>query len=110
MESTEEKIQQMQLLEQNLQNFLMQRQQFQLQLIEIESALDELKGKEDAYKIVGSIMVLTKADSIRKELEEKKSTLDIRISSLEKQESRIRDKTGALRKEVLEAIQNKKEN
>ena len=39
---TEKKINQLQLLEQSMQNLSMQKQQFQLQQVEIESALKEL--------------------------------------------------------------------
>ena len=84
METTDEKIQQMQMIEQNLQNFLMQRQQFSLQLIEINSALDEIKDKKSAYKIVGNIMVLSSREDLEKDLNEKKKMLEIRISNLEK--------------------------
>ena len=40
---TEQKIQQLQLIEQSMQQFLMQKQSFQTQLVEIESALKELE-------------------------------------------------------------------
>ena len=58
----EKKIEQLQLYEQSLQNFLAQRQQFQIQLIEIESALRELEKTDKAYKLVGNIMVSSKKD------------------------------------------------
>ena len=45
---TEKKIEQLQLLEQSLQSFLVQRQQYQSHEIEIESALNEIKGKKTA--------------------------------------------------------------
>ena len=40
---TEEKIAQLQLTEQNLQNFLMQKQTFQSQLFEVDNELIELE-------------------------------------------------------------------
>ena len=57
---SEKKINQLQMLEQSMQNLLMQKQQFQLQQVEIESALKELENVNEAYKIVGNIMVLSK--------------------------------------------------
>ena len=54
----EKKISQLQMLEQGMQSLLMQKQQFQLQQVEIESALKELENVDEAYKIVGNIMVL----------------------------------------------------
>ena len=64
---TEKKISQLQMMEQSMQGFLMQKQQFQGQLVEIESALKELEKSKEAYKIVGNIMV----SSDKKELEGK---------------------------------------
>ncbi len=107
METTDEKIQQMQMIEQNLQNFLMQRQQFSLQLIEINSALDEIKDKKSAYKIVGNIMVLSSREDLEKDLNEKKKMLEIRISNLEKQEEKLKDRSKALRDEVMVGLKNK---
>ena len=72
---TEQKIAQLQLMEQNLQSFLMQRQQFQSQLVEVESALKELDKSKESYKIVGNIMVSTSKEELKKDLEEKKYIL-----------------------------------
>ena len=51
--NTEQKISQLQLLEQSLQNFNLQKQQLNSKLLEYESALEELDLTEDAYKIDG---------------------------------------------------------
>ena len=84
-EQVQEKIRQLQMLEQALQQLLMQKQTFQLQLMETESALKEIQNTQEAYKIVGNIMVLAKKEDLEKELKEKKETTELRISSLEKQ-------------------------
>ena len=90
---TEKKIQQLQLLEQNLQNIIMQKQSFQMQLMENENALSELdKTKKDVYKIVGTIMINANKEDLKKELKEQKEILDVRIRSLEKQEKIFRKK------------------
>lgn len=101
---TEQKINQLQLFEQSLQNLLMQKQQFQLQLVETESALKELETTEEAYKIVGNIMVLTKKEDLKKDLKEKKEIIEIRIKSLEKQETQIKEKASKLQEEILKKI------
>jgi|SRR3989338_340047 len=103
----EKKIEQLQLYEQSLQNFLAQRQQFQIQLIEIESALRELEKTDKAYKLVGNIMVSSKKDDLKKELLSKKETTELRIKSMEKQESQIKEKATKLRTEVMEIIREK---
>jgi prefoldin beta subunit len=98
---TEQKISQLQLLEQNLQNLSMQRQQFQSTLIEVENALHELETTNQAYKIVSNIMVLTNRDDLKKDLEQRKEMTDIRIKNLEKQEEKLRQKAKELQKVVL---------
>ena len=51
----ENKIAKLQTLEQNIQNYSLQKQNFQSQLIEVDNALYELKkSKGQAYKIVGA--------------------------------------------------------
>ncbi|KHO53238.1 MAG: prefoldin beta subunit [archaeon GW2011_AR18] len=104
-EETQKKIAQLQSLEQNLQNFLMQKQTFQSQLIEIENALDEIeKSSGNVYKIVGSVMISSKKDDIKKDLNDKKEIVSLRISNLEKQEEKIKDKASKLQKEVLSEV------
>ncbi len=71
---TEQKIAQLQLYEQSLQNILIQKQQFQSQSLEIDSALKELEATKEAYKIVGNIMVASKKEDLKKDLESKKET------------------------------------
>lgn len=102
---TEQKIAQLQMLERSLQNLLVQKQQFQIQSAEIDSATKELETSEEAYKIVGSIMVKGNRDILSKELKEKKEILDMRIVSIEKQEKDIRSKAMALQKEVMKELQ-----
>ena len=104
---TEKKIEQLQLYEQNLQNLLSQRQQFQVQLIEVESALKELETTDSAYKLVGNIMVSSKKGDLKKELSSKKETMDLRVKTLEKQESQIKEKATKLREEVMEKMEEK---
>lgn len=102
---TEGKIQQLQLLEQNLQAFLMQKQNFQTQLAETESALKELKDAKQAYKIVGNIMISSKKEELQEYLKDKKEKTELRLKTLEKQEERIKERAQSLQKEVLSKIQ-----
>lgn len=105
---TEEKIKQLQLIEQNMQNSLVQKQQIQSQLLEITSASEELKGKKSAYKIIGNIMVSVGKEKLEKEIKEKKKILELRIENLEKQEDRIKQKAKKLQSDVMEKIKDEK--
>ena len=52
MENSDSKIQEIQFLEQNLQNLLMQKQAFQMELSETQAALKELENSgEEVFKI-----------------------------------------------------------
>lgn len=104
------KIQELQIFEQNLQNILMQKQAFQIEFNEIENAISELKKTEDeVYKVVGGIMLRSDKASLNSELEEKKKLLKIRIDSLEKQNKLIEDKAEKLKKDVNSAVSEKKD-
>ena len=100
----EKKLGQLQLLEQSMQNLLMQKQQFQLQQVEIESALKELEKTKEAYKIVGNIMVLSKKEDLDAELSSKKEVIELRIKTMEKQEGQLREKASKLQSEVLKGM------
>lgn len=106
MKEAEQQIQQLTLLEQNLQNFALQKQGFQIQLLEVESALKELEKSPEAYKIVANIMVKSNTEELKKELTEKKETIELRISTMEKQEKKLREKAQKLQEEVLGKIKN----
>ncbi len=105
-EKTKEKIIQLQVLEQRSQSLLIQKQVFQTQLLEIENAITELeKTKDNVYKLVGPVMVSAKRLDLKKELESKKEILTIRIENIEKQESKIKEESLKIQKEVMKYIQ-----
>lgn len=101
---TEQKISQLQMYEQSLQSFLVQKQQFQGQLAEVESALEEIGKTDKAYKIVGNVMVLSDKKELNADLESKKEMLELRIKAMEKQEVQVREKTSKLQAEILKRI------
>lgn len=100
---------QLQLLQQNLQQVALQKQQFQKQLAEIDSALKELSSSPQAYKIIGSIMVASQKEELQKDLEEKKETLALRLKNFEKQEQLLKERSEELQKKVLEKLKKKNE-
>ena len=104
----QDKISRLQSMEQNVQQYVMRRQQFSQQLMEIDSALKELESSPEAYKIVGNIMVKTSKDQLKKELAERKELADMRIQSLDKQEQKVAEKVEELKKEVMAEIKKAK--
>ena len=97
----QEKIQEMQILEQRIQNLLLQKQSFQIELSETEGALGEIQNSEEVFKIVGNIMLKSDKNSVNNELSEKKKLLELRINSIEKQEDAMEKKAETLRTELV---------
>ncbi|MEK7121731.1 MAG: prefoldin subunit beta [Patescibacteria group bacterium] len=107
---TEKRIGELQILEQQLQKFLMEKQTMQVELNEIENALGELdKTNDEAYKILGGIMIKSNKEELIKEMKEKKKILEIRINSIEKQEVLLSNKSEEMKKELRETLKEKKE-
>ncbi|MBT3690713.1 prefoldin subunit beta [Candidatus Woesearchaeota archaeon] len=104
----QKKVAELQMMEQKLQGFLMQKQTFQGQFLELENALHESKGSEEVYKIVGQIVVKSEKDKLVKELEDKKDLLDKKIKEIEKQEEKMREEIMPLQEEVMKSLKNDK--
>lgn len=104
VEKKEDGLAQMQLIQQNLQNILMQKQQFQMQLNEFTSALSELKTTEKAYRIVGNLMVASQKEDLEKELKNKVQTIELRLKTLEAQEDKFRQRLSELQKNVASGL------
>ena len=102
------KLQELQVIEHNLQNILMQKQAFQMELSEALNALEEISKTKDAiYKMAGSIMIKADKEKTLKELEEKKKILELRNSSLDKQEKLLESKAQEVQNELRKAIEKK---
>ncbi|MFA4886578.1 MAG: prefoldin subunit beta [Candidatus Nanoarchaeia archaeon] len=104
-EETQKQIAQLQMLEQNMQSFLMQKQSIQAQQVEVENALDELgKSSGEVYRIVGPLMMAAKKDVLKSDLESKKEVLALKLKNVDKQETQLREKAQKIQAEVLEQI------
>ena len=103
----QERINKLSTMEHSLQQFLAQKQQFQAQLMELMSALEELEKTEKAYRIIGNVMVDAKKEDLIKDLSEKKELIEVRIKSVEKQEEKMREKTSELQAEVMKEMSDK---
>ncbi|MAG47041.1 prefoldin subunit beta [archaeon] len=104
-QASQEKIQQLQLIEQNMQTLLMQKQKFQSQLLEIDNASKEVEETEkEVYKIVGTIMVESEKPKLTEELKSQKEVIELRIKNIEKQEGLIKEKESQLQSEIMKDI------
>ena len=100
-QETQEKITQLQNVEQNINNLIAQKQQFQSQNIEIENALSQIDGTENVFRIIGNIMVASSKEDVKKDLNEKKEIVDLRLKTIDKQEDKLRAKAADLQQDVL---------
>jgi len=100
------KIAQLQLLQQNLQHILLQKQQLQNNIIELESALQEIKTSEKCYKIMGHIMVSSSKDALSAELQEKKEMNALRLKAYLTQEEKLKKSIDDTQKEAIKEMKN----
>lgn len=105
-QETQQKIQELQGMEQNLNNLVMQKQAFQMELTETENALSEIsKSKDDVFKLVGNIMIKADKKKTEEDLTKKKDLLSLRLKSIDSEEKNLSDNAEALKKEVMAKIQ-----
>jgi prefoldin beta subunit len=86
---------QLQTFQQQLNNVSLQKEGLNVQNLELERALEELKKAKDGeevYKAVGPILIKSTKKELEKELREKKETADVKLKSLDKQEAKLKEK------------------
>ncbi|PIO08806.1 hypothetical protein COU59_00120 [Candidatus Pacearchaeota archaeon CG10_big_fil_rev_8_21_14_0_10_34_12] len=104
-EKQEKEMEELQIIEQRLNNILMQKQSFQIELSETQSALKELAESEgDVFRVIGQLMVKSSREKMNEELSNKEKIIDMKINSLEKQESSFMEKLEFLRDKVLKTM------
>ncbi|MEK6897834.1 MAG: prefoldin subunit beta [Nanoarchaeota archaeon] len=99
----QKKIQEMQILEQNMQNLLLQKQSFEMEFSETKSALVEIENADDEiFRIIGQLLIKSDKLKVKDELLNKEKLIGLRIKSIEKQEDAFAEKLERLRKEILD--------
>ena len=92
-QNLQEQLGKLQQSQQTLQVITAQKQQVEMELAEMDKALEELKKSPDdavLYQSIGMLLVKKSKGSILKDLSEKKELLNVRSSVLGKQEERIK--------------------
>ena len=100
---------QFQQLQQQLQVLATQRLQIEAKLRETEGTLEEL-GKVGAeapvYRSTGSLLLrVDDREALKKELEEEKETLGIRVNTIKKQEKSLGERYEALQQKLSRALE-----
>jgi prefoldin beta subunit len=102
-----EQVSRLQQLQQNLQAVMMQKQQLEVEMVETDRALQELKkaSPDDAiFKNAGSVLIKAKKEDVIKDLEEKKELSNTRIMVLGKQETRVKENLKEVENKINEMI------
>ncbi len=94
-------------LQQSLQAIQMQKQQVEVEMVEIDKALEELKkitGEDAVYKSAGPVLIKANRDDVVKELEEKKELSNTRVMVLAKQETRVKENLKEIQTKIDEMV------
>ena len=101
-------IAQYQQLQNQLQVLASQRMQLEAKLREVEGTLEELNklsGETPIYKSIGMLLVRQDdRETLKKELEEHKETLTVRVKSLQKQEKALSGRYEDLATKIQSAL------
>jgi prefoldin beta subunit len=104
----QDQINRLQQMRSQVQMISQQHQQIEIQLRETEEALKEIEKTTDKtpiYKSVGALLIKTKGkNEVKKELKSTKESLELRKTTLEKQEGRSREKLNELQSKVENSL------
>ena len=87
---------------------MMQKQQVEIENVETERALEELKkttSDDTVYKLAGPLLVKSNRDGLIKDLEEKKELSKTRVVVLGKQESRVKENLKEVESKINQMVQ-----
>ena len=103
----QERLLRLQQLQQTLQTVLAQKQQVDMENVEVEQTLAELKKtSEEAtiYKSAGSLLIKTEKTKVTEELVERKELLNTRSTVLTRQEERLRSQVKEVQTKLQEDL------
>ena len=101
------KLLQLQESQERLRALIIRRQQYELELREVQRALEELEKlspETPIYKSVGVLLFLADRDKTLSELQDKKETLELHIKTLERQENLARKQVEELRQKIAQSL------
>lgn len=98
---------QLQESQERLRALIIRRQQYELELREVQRALEELEKlspETPVYKSVGVLLFLADRDKTISELQDKKETLELHLKTLERQENLARKQVEELRQKISQML------
>jgi len=100
----------LQQMQQQMQTIGAQKAQYEMAVREAKRATEELTDVPDdapVFMSVGTVMMEKKKEAVLKNLAEKIETLELRIKSLEKQETMLSGKFEQLQSQIKQALDSK---
>ena len=105
----QEQLMKLQQSQQNLQAIMQQKQQIEMERIENEKSLEELRKASDddmVYKHAGSILIKSTKKDLIEEIEERKELTITRSIVLEKQETRLKESLKEQEAKITETMKS----
>ncbi|MBI4009944.1 MAG: prefoldin subunit [Candidatus Aenigmarchaeota archaeon] len=105
-DETKNLVEEFQNYQQQLQSLMMQKETLKLQNIEIERAVEELDTTKEkkAYKITGNVMISKPVEELKKELNETKEAIEIKLKSYEKMEEKFNSRLKELQTKLKDVM------
>ena len=100
----EQLLMQFQIQNQQLENVIIQKQNYLAQKQDIEDAIKELENDGEVYKIVGPILIKSETEKLKGELEERKDDTNMKIKTMEKNEKKLREMVEISRAKLQEIL------
>jgi prefoldin beta subunit len=105
----QEQLMKMQQAQQSLQSIHLQKQQLEMEQVEADKALEELKKASDdnaVYKHAGSILIKSNKTDLIADLEERKELAKTRSIVLSKQEERVKESIKEQESKINEMVKS----
>ena len=106
-EETQQKIQQLQMMEQSFQQLLMQKNAFSMESNETDLIIKEVEKTEgEISRIIGNqVVIKSTKEAILEEMKKKKELINTRMKTIDEQEKQFSEQIEKIRDEVMKKIQ-----
>ena len=108
-EQLQEKLNELNVLQQRLGIFTQQRQHLEMSKSEIETSANEVsKAKGKVYSLTGNVIIQKDAKKLKSELISQKKDIDKHLTTVSKQEEKLKDRALKIQTEVTKGLKDDK--
>jgi len=106
-QETQQKIQELQMMEQGFQQLMMQKNAFSMEGNETDLIIKEVeKTSGEVSRIIGNqVVIKTTKEEILEDMKNKQKLIETRMKDIEAQEKEFTEKIDSVREEVMKKIQ-----